>query len=276
RSEAVAMAVLDAFVAKQKETSAKPAEAKKPATLRSTVEGTPRLSTEPTLVPLEKTEYKQLLPKLHYRLGELQRDPRLAKRGLVVAFEGPDASGKGGAIRRVTRGLDARFYRVVPIAAPTELEKAHPYLWRFWEMIPPRGKMTFFDRSWYGRVLVERVEGFATEAEWERAYDEIVGFERELCDAGYVVAKFWLHTSKEEQLARFEARQGNRYKNYKLTDDDLRNRKKWDDYQLAASDMITRTDSKHAPWHVIAGDDKQHARIAVLEAIIAALERAID
>ena len=276
RSEAVAMAVLDAFVAKQKETSAKPPEAKKPTTLRSTVEGTPRLSTEPTLVALEKTEYKQRLPKLHYRLGELQRDPRLAKRGLVVAFEGPDASGKGGAIRRVTRGLDARFYRVVPIAAPTELEKSHPYLWRFWEMIPPRGKMTFFDRSWYGRVLVERVEGFATEAEWERAYDEIVGFERELSDAGYVVAKFWLHTSKEEQLARFEARQGNRYKNYKLTDDDLRNRKKWDDYQLAASDMITRTDSKHAPWHVIAGDDKQHARIAVLEAIIAALERAID
>lgn len=275
RSEAVAMAVLDAFAGKQKELEARSQKKSKPIGVQAIASGKPRLSTETTAVALDKDEYKKRLPKLHYRLGELQRDSRLAKRGLVVAFEGPDASGKGGAIRRVTRGLDARFYRVVPIAAPTPLEKSHPYLWRFWEMVPPRGKMTFFDRSWYGRVLVERVEGFAQKEEWERAYDEIIGFERELADAGYVVLKFWLHTSKKEQLARFEARQGNKYKNYKLTDDDIRNRKKWDDYQIAASDMITRTDSKHAPWHVIAGDDKYHARVAVLESLIEALEDAV-
>lgn len=275
RSEAVAMAVLDAFTAKKKEQAAAPKKAKAVAPMVSVVEGTPRLHTEPTIKELPKDDYKDKLPKLHYRLGELQRHEALRERGLVVAFEGPDASGKGGAIRRVTRGLDARFYRVVPVAAPSELERAHPYLWRFWENVPPRGKMTFFDRSWYGRVLVERVEGYAQKAEWERAYDEINGFEEELHDAGYVVMKFWLHTSKGEQLARFKAREGNKYKNYKITDDDLRNRKRWDDYQIAASDMISRTDTKHAPWHVIAGDDKRHARIAVLEAIIAGLKTAI-
>ena len=274
RSEAVAMAVLDAFVAHKKAAAPKASKHAVPA-VTSVVEGPARLHSEPTIVALEKDVYKQKLPKLHYRLGELQRSEELRERGLVVAFEGPDASGKGGAIRRVTRGLDARFYRVVPIAAPSELERAHPYLWRFWENVPPRGKMTFFDRSWYGRVLVERVEGFAKKDEWERSYDEINGFEEELHDAGYIVMKFWLHTSKGEQLARFKAREGNKYKNYKITDDDIRNRKRWDDYQTAASDMITRTDTKHAPWHVVAGDDKRHARIAVLEAIVAGLEKAL-
>ena len=269
RSEAVAMAVLEGFKAKQAE---KPKPKSKPLPVKALEK--PRLADEPTLVKLDKHEYKKRLPELHQRLGELQREERFAERGLVVAFEGPDASGKGGAIRRVTRGLDARFYRVVPIEAPSETELRHPYLWRFWEEIPPRGKMTFFDRSWYGRVLVERVEGYAQKEEWERAYDEINDFEAELHDADYTVMKFWLHTSKGEQLARFEAREGNKYKNYKITDDDLRNRKKWDDYQIAASDMIARTDKKHAPWHVVAGDDKHHARIAVLEAIIAGLEKA--
>lgn len=276
RSEAVAMAVLDAFVAKKKAMQSAVEKPKTIAAVVSFAEGIPRLHTEPTRVELVKHDYKNKLPKLHYRLGALQCSKALRERGLIVAFEGPDASGKGGAIRRVTRGLDARFYRVLPVAAPSELERAHPYLWRFWENIPPRGKMTFFDRSWYGRVLVERVEGFAQKHEWERAYDEINGFEEELHDAGYVVMKFWLHTSKGEQLARFKAREGNKYKNYKITDDDLRNRKRWDDYQIAASDMLARTDTKHAPWHVVAGDDKRHARIAVLESVVATLERAID
>lgn len=274
RGEAVAMAVLDAFEAKKKQLANAP-KPEKPLEVKSLGESAPRLASAPTHVVLAKDAYDKRLPELHHRLGELQRKKQMAERGLVAVFEGPDASGKGGAIRRVTRGLDARFYRVVPIAAPSELERAHPYLWRFWENVPPRGKMTFFDRSWYGRVLVERIEGFARKAEWERAYDEIVGFEQELVDAGYVVVKFWLHTSKDEQLKRFQARKDNAYKNYKITDDDLRNRKKWDAYQIAASDMIDRTSSKHAPWHVVAGDDKPHARITVLETLVETLERAL-
>lgn len=274
RSEAVAMAVLDAFLANKKDSTPK---APRPApTITSLVKGPARLHGEPTLVKLDKKIYKRELPKLHYRLGELQRSKALSERGLVVAFEGPDASGKGGTIRRLARGLDARFYRVVTTAAPSELERSHPYLWRFWQNIPPRGKMTFFDRSWYGRVLVERVEGFASKDEWMRAYDEINAFEEELHDAGYMVMKFWLHTSKAEQLARFKARVGDRYKNYKITDDDLRNRKRWDDYQTVAADMISRTDTTHAPWHVIAGDDKHHARVAVLQAVVERLERELE
>lgn len=266
RSEAVAAAVLEAFRARQKDAPTPRA----PAFVSSA-----SLRDAPTRVDLEKDVYKDQKSKLTLRLGQLQRDPRFAKRGLVVAFEGPDASGKGGAIRRVARGLDARYYRVVPIAAPTALERSHPYLWRFWEMVPPRGKITLFDRSWYGRVLVERVEGFAKPHEWQRAYDEIRAFEDELTQDDYVVIKFWLHTSKEEQLARFKDREANRYKNYKITDEDLRNRKKWDDYQVAAADMIERTHQKSAPWVVVPGDNKYHARVTVLETLVAALERAL-
>lgn len=269
RDEAVSAALLDAFRARA--TQPDPAGAK---TAKFVSSSPMRLAKMPTHAPLERDDYKVRMAALTLRLGQLQRDARFAHHGLVVAFEGPDAAGKGGAIRRVTRGLDARYYRVVPIAAPSEAERARPYLWRFWEMVPPRGKITLFDRSWYGRVLVERVEGFAKPHEWQRAYDEIRTFEQELVQSSYVVVKFWMHTSKEEQLRRFQERQDNEHKSYKLTAEDLRNRKKWDDYQIAASDMIERTHDKRAPWVVIPGDNKYHARVHVLETLIDALENA--
>ncbi|MCA8978380.1 MAG: polyphosphate:AMP phosphotransferase [Planctomycetes bacterium] len=224
---------------------------------------------------LEKREYKRRLVKLQARLHVLSA--RAASKGVstVLAFEGWDAAGKGGAIRRITNVVRARFVRVVPIAAPTEDELAHHYLWRFWQHLPRAGRMLIFDRSWYGRVLVERVEGYAAEADWRRAYSEINDFEASLAEHDVVFLKFWLHISEEEQLRRFKEREATGYKRHKITEDDYRNRAKRADYVTAVDEMVRRTSTDVAPWHLIAAEDKRWARIQVLERLCEALDEAL-
>jgi AMP-polyphosphate phosphotransferase len=192
---------------------------------------------------------------------------------LLIVMEGWDASGKGGAIKRLLAPLDARHVRVASYAAPTPDEKRHHYLQRFWTALPGHGGMTVFDRSWYGRVLVERVEGFATEDEWRRAYEEIVDFERTLTHDGAIVAKFWLHVSSEEQLRRFERREGDPLKRWKITDEDWRNREKRPQYLEAVEEMLVRTDKLEAPWILVEGDSKRFARVKVMESVIEQIER---
>jgi polyphosphate:AMP phosphotransferase len=221
---------------------------------------------------LSETRYEQKLPMLQARLNALSRHKRFRDVGVAFVFEGNDAAGKGGAIRRVTRALDARQYRVISTAAPTEEERAHPYMWRFWRDVPARGYFSLFDRSWYGRVLVERVEGFAAEADWMRAYREIVDFEESLSRFGVVVVKVWLALSKEEQLARFRARQKTPFKRFKITPDDWRNRGKWPAYERAVCDMVDRTSTDLAPWHLIEANDKKWARVRILETACDAIE----
>jgi polyphosphate:AMP phosphotransferase len=222
---------------------------------------------------LGKKAHAKQIEKRQGELNQLTRHKRFRDRSLVFVFEGMDAAGKGGAIRRVTAALDARRYHIVPIAAPTDEERAHPYLWRFWRHIPRRGRITIFDRSWYGRVLVERVEGYCSEADWMRAYAEINQFEEELARAGAIVVKFWLHISQQEQLARFRAREKTVFKRFKITPDDWRNRKKWPRYEQAVCDMIDRTSSTFAPWTLVEAEDKDFARIKVLRTIVERLER---
>ena len=220
--------------------------------------------------------YDTELEKLQGRLALLTRESKFAKHGAVLAFEGMDAAGKGGAIRRVTAALDARQYTVIPVSAPSPEEVARPYLWRFWRQLSCRGELTIYDRSWYGRVLVERVRDLASEADWRRAYDEINEFERQLSEHGYIVLKFWLALGKDEQLKRFEERDNDPLKAFKVDPEDWANRRYYDDYQRAASDMIKRTDTKHAPWTVVEADDKKYARLKVLRAVCEGIEKAID
>lgn len=220
---------------------------------------------------LSKEKYATKVVKLQEKLGRLGRDA-MKSRSAVLVFEGMDAAGKGGAIRRVTQSLDARQYAVVPIAAPTDEERAQPYLWRFWRHLPRDGHFVIFDRSWYGRVLVERVEGFASESAWSRAYREITEFEEQLSDHGIVIMKFWLAITKEEQLRRFKEREATRHKQFKITPEDWRNRKRWDDYVQAASDMIDRTSTSYAPWTVIEANDKHLARVKIIETVMKRLE----
>jgi polyphosphate kinase 2 (PPK2 family) len=215
------------------------------------------------------------LERLQGRLALLSRRKRFERHAVVVAFEGMDAAGKGGAIRRVTAALDARQFRVVPISAPSPEELARPYLWRFWFHLPPRGNYTIFDRSWYGRVLVERVRGFAQAPDWQRAYDEINEFERQLAEHRVIVAKFWLAVSREEQLERFAERDRDPLKRFKVDPEDWANRKQWAAYQRAAQDMLARTDTRHAPWTVVPADDKRLARLAVLRALGDRIEAAL-
>ena len=223
---------------------------------------------------LDKSDYQEQLVTEQARLAGLLRDKRMRRHALVAVFEGNDAAGKGGAIRRVAAALDPRQYRIVPIAAPTEEERAQPYLWRFWRHIPARGKFTIFDRSWYGRVLVERVEGFCSPADWMRAYSEINDFEEQLVNAGVVLVKFWLAIDQQTQLERFEEREQIPFKRYKITEDDWRNRDKWDDYVQAVGDMVDRTSSEIAPWTLVEANDKRWARVKVLRTINQALEAA--
>lgn len=223
---------------------------------------------------LSKEKYKAKVVKAQGALAKLSRSSKMEKHSVVVVFEGMDAAGKGGAIRRVTQALDARQYDVIPIAAPTDEERAQPYLWRFWRHMPRRGRFTIFDRSWYGRVLVERVEGFATKAAWTRAYAEINDFEEQLTESGAIVVKVFLAITKEEQLKRFKEREVTKFKQYKITAEDWRNRKKWDDYVVAGGDMIDRTSTSFAPWHVIESNDKHLARVKVIEAVSARMEAA--
>jgi polyphosphate:AMP phosphotransferase len=217
---------------------------------------------------LRRAEYDEKLDRYQRELNTLMRSKAMRKRELVVVFEGMDAAGKGSTIRRVTRALDARHYRVIPIAAPSEEERAQPYLWRFWRNVPGHGRVAIFDRSWYGRVLVERVEGFASEDDWMRAYPEINDFEQQLAEAGAIVVKFWMAVSPEEQLRRFKLREKVPYKRYKITPDDWRNRKKWPAYERAVDDMVARTSTELAPWNVIASDDKLFARVETLKTLV--------
>ncbi len=221
---------------------------------------------------LSEKRYETELAQWQARLAELVRDPRFKNRALVCAFEGADAARKGGAIRRIGAALDARQYQVIPVAAPTEEERAQPYLWRFWRHLPRKGRITIFDRTWYGRVLVERVEGFCTEHDWLRAYTEINDFEHELADSGVMVVKFWLQITQEEQLARFKAREEIAFKRFKITQEDWRNREKWDDYQQAVCDMVARTSTGNAPWTLVEANDKNFARVKILRTLCERVE----
>ncbi|NJL26979.1 MAG: polyphosphate:AMP phosphotransferase [Thermoanaerobaculia bacterium] len=223
----------------------------------------------------DKSEYERRLERAQTEAHRLGFEARRKGVSTMLVFEGWDAAGKGGIIRRLTWALDATGYRVIQISAPSEEERAHHYLWRFWNKVPPAGRMSIFDRSWYGRVLVERVEGYARDEEWMRAYAEINDFEEQLTSHGIVLLKFWLHIDADEQLRRFEAREATPFKKFKITAEDYRNRARWKDYELAANEMIERTSTEYAPWTLIAANDKRWARVAVLEAFAAALARAI-
>ena len=216
---------------------------------------------------LSKEEYRTRLEPLQNALYELQIRAHDAALPIIIVYEGWDAAGKGGNIRRLTERLDPLFYHVHAISKPTADELAHHYLWRFWTKLPPRGNMVLFDRSWYGRVLVERIEGFATTAEWQRAYNEINEFERLLHDDGAIMLKFWLHISPDEQLHRFQARLQDPTKRWKMTEEDWRNRDKWTQYEEAAEDMFARC-SNPIPWTVVEANDKRLARITVLQTVV--------
>lgn len=225
---------------------------------------------------LDPEEYKRKRKDLQKRLATLHNRMYLERVPVVLAFEGWDAGGKGGAIKRLTQCMDPRGYEVVPVASPNDVEKSHHYLWRFWEKFPKAGHMTIFDRTWYGRVLVERVEGFATEQEWKRAYKEINDMEAHLVKSGALVLKFWMHINQEEQAKRFKQRQETPEKQWKITEEDWRNREKWDDYEKAVDEMMLRTSTKEAPWHIIEANSKLFARIKVLEIVVEALEKRLS
>lgn len=224
---------------------------------------------------LDKQEYKRKLRKYQARLQDHAWEAYRQRRSLVTVFEGWDGAGKGSAIRRVTGAIDPRLYKLVQIAAPSEEELARHYLWRFWRALQRDGRTTLFDRSWYGRVMVERVEELATREEWGRAYAEINEFESKLCNHGSIVIKFFLHVSQDEQLARFKAREAEPHKRYKITEEDWRNREKWPAYEEAINQMIAQTNTAHAPWHVVPGNDKPYARVHILKTLCKALEDAL-
>lgn len=225
---------------------------------------------------LPARKYRGELARWQGELNKLARSTRFAERSVICAFEGMDAAGKGGAIRRVTAALDARQYQIIPIAAPTDEERAQPYLWRFWRHLPRLGRFTLYDRSWYGRVLVERIEGFCSEADWRRAYAEINQFEQELHEGGGVLCKFWLQISQDEQLRRFKARESVSFKHFKITDEDWRNREQWPRYETAAAEMIERTSTTQAPWTLVEAEDKNWARIKILQTLVERIETALD
>jgi polyphosphate kinase 2 (PPK2 family) len=235
-----------------------------------------KFSTQSQASEVDDEEYKVELERLQGRFALLTRRNQFRKHGAVFAFEGMDAAGKGGAIRRLTGAMDARQYNVVPISAPTPDELAHPYLWRFWRHVPDRGEIAIFDRSWYGRVLVERVRDLTPEADWQRAYDEIREFERELAEHRIIVHKFWLAVSKDEQLKRFRERDEDKLKRFKVDPEDWANRRFYDAYGTAAHQMIQRTDTDYAPWTVVEADDKKYARLKVLRTVCEAIEKALS
>jgi len=224
---------------------------------------------------IKKADYEEELEKYQGKLNLLTRHHDFKKISVVVVFEGNDAAGKGGTIRRITQALDARQYRVIPVAAPTEEERVQPYMWRFWRHVPRKGRFAVFDRSWYGRVLVERVEGYCVHADWIRAYGEINDFEEQMVRNHTVVVKFWLSISKEEQLRRFKEREKIGFKRFKITDDDWRNRDKWEEYEVAVCDMIDRTSTEIAPWTLVEANDKYFARIKVLKTLCERIEVAL-
>lgn len=225
---------------------------------------------------LTREEYKKELSRLQKKLDKLHSDLYRLRIPVVLGFEGWDAGGKGGAIKRLTSHLDPRGYQVNPTASPNDIEKVHHYLWRFWNNMPKAGHVAIFDRTWYGRVMVERIEGFCTEAEWKRAYQEINEMESHLANSGAVVLKFWLHIDKDEQERRFKERMETPEKQWKITDEDWRNREKWDQYEAAVDEMLVRTSTTYAPWIVVEGNNKYYARVKVLKTVVEALEKKIE
>lgn len=223
-----------------------------------------------------REEYKKKLEKLQKKMEKLHGELYRRRIPVVLGFEGWDAGGKGGAIKRLTERMDARGYVVNPTASPNDIEKAHHYLWRFWKAMPKDGHVAIFDRTWYGRVMVERIEGFCTTKEWKRAYKEINDMEKDLHNAGAIVIKFWMHIDKDEQERRFKERQENPEKQWKITDEDWRNREKWDQYEDAVNEMLMRTSTDYAPWVVVEGNDKYYARIKVLKTVVDAIEARLE
>jgi len=242
---------------------APPTTPKSEVTILSTLDLTQRVDPD---------GYKEQLEEAMGRLNLAMRRAKKKGHASVIVYEGVDAAGKGGNIRRVTGALDARMYRIVPVAAPTQDERRFPYLWRFWTHLPGPGQMTIFDRSWYGRVLVERVEGFCAPQDWGRAYSEINEFEEQLVRANVALVKLWLHIDQDEQLKRFEERAQTAFKQFKITDEDWRNRKKWPLYEQAVNDMVERTSTEVAPWTLVEANDKRFARLKTLDTIATALE----
>ena len=267
---------------KKRLSAHKRAASKQAAPVRSPRQRTPAaldgrnlLNTLDMSKTLSDSKYERELEKWQGQLNLLSRHPKFRERSAVIVFEGMDAAGKGGAIRRVAAALDARHYQIVPVAAPSEDERAQPYLWRFWRRIPGNGQFVIFDRSWYGRVLVERVEDFCSESDWQRAYGEINDFEAQLHQHGAIISKFWLSVSTEEQLRRFKEREQTRFKRFKITPEDWRNRECWPLYEQAVCDMVDRTSTDLAPWKLIAADDKKHARIQILRTLCERIETAL-
>ncbi|AYF88034.1 polyphosphate:AMP phosphotransferase [Pseudomonas sp. JS3066] len=273
RSLSVGRIILEGLQAALKQDSGRKPNTRA-APLMSSLDRRSLLDSLDLSLKLDKDDYKEQLATEQARLNGLLRDKRMRGHALMAVFEGNDAAGKGGAIRRVTGALDPRQYRTVPIAAPTEEERAQPYLWRFWRHVPGRGQFTIFDRSWYGRVLVERVEGFCSQADWMRAYSEINDFEEQLHNYGIVLVKFWLSIDKDTQMQRFKEREEVAFKRYKITEEDWRNRDKWDHYVDAVDDMVDRTSTEIAPWTLVEANDKRYARVKVLRTINDALEAA--
>lgn len=284
RNVAVARLVLDRINEHIKDRAATAKSKPTPATVKvrsaaaaASAPVAPRtiLSTVDLSLKISGSDYQRRMTELRPRLNELEIKARKKGVGVVAAFEGWDAAGKGGTIRRLVQSMSAPLYRVIPIAAPTAEERAYHYLWRFWRNVPASGQFVVFDRTWYGRVLVERVEGFATQEQWGRAYDEINDFERQLTDDGMVLLKFWLHIGKDEQLRRFKEREKISFKRYKIGPEDYRNREKWDQYELAVNEMIARTSTPAAPWNIVPSNDKDYARVHVIQSVVDALERAL-
>lgn len=240
------------------------------------LEKIPKLSEISLDKEISEEEYKKELKNLQSKLSELHNRLYRRKIPVVIAYEGWDAAGKGGNIKKITEALDPRGFEVHPIASPLPNEKARHYLWRFWNRLPKTGHIAIFDRTWYGRVMVERLEGFCSENEWQRAYNEINEFEKELSDWGAVIIKFWVQIDKDTQLARFEERQNTPEKQWKITDEDWRNREKWDLYETAVNEMLKKTNTTYAPWHVLESNDKKYARIKALKIVIDAIEAALD
>jgi len=281
RSLTVATTVRDAIRQRLDASSASKSPTRSTGQARTVTQGKSvrRPAAQPTILSrldmsqhITPRQYETTLEQLQGRLNTLHRKALRQGTSAILVFEGSDAAGKGGAVRRITAALDARAYQVIPIAAPTDEERSHHYLWRFWRHLARAGRLTIFDRSWYGRVLVERVEGFASRDEWMRAYAEINQFESQLVAHGIVLVKYWLQVTKEEQLKRFHARQKASYKRWKLTEEDWRNRQKWEAYGEAVNDMIERTSTRQAPWTLVEANDKYFARLKVLRTVCDRLE----
>lgn len=278
RNLALAETLIQAFrthLAHLKRTLGRPVPAPRtPTALRPA--GRRKLLALPLDQTMSEEQYEKKREKWLGRLNRIIRRAAMSHRSVVFVFEGWDAAGKGGAIRRLTSAIDARDFRVYPVAKPTDEEKAHHYLWRFWRHIPRDGLVAIFDRSWYGRVLVERVEGFCRPDEWRRAYAELNDFEEQLVEHGIIVVKLWMHISKDEQLRRFRARENTPYKRHKINAEDWRNRRKWEAYEVAVGDMLALTDTPHAPWHLVPANNKRFARLEIIRhacrRIAAALE----